>query len=219
MNQFPHEFEALLSRTGRKVLAGKHPAAGALQRGGFIAAPGLLEPKRLAGCTRLIARTFEPLLVEFVGALPPPDSAKTSHGDSLPKVGRMLTVPRGGFEAKVAQGLAREIGLLQMLRSESFRRFSEVLAGRRLAALATAQVLCNRRGDYAGPHADHHPDEPGARDGYVDVHLTFTTPGVREQFIVYARDGHLLVDQGPFLISGLAEDQMGAVTLHAERIW
>ena len=65
MNQFPHEFEALLSRTGRKVLAGKHPAAGALQRGGFIAAPGLLEPKRLAGCTRLIARTFEPLLVEF----------------------------------------------------------------------------------------------------------------------------------------------------------
>lgn len=36
---------------------------------------------------------------------------------------------------------------------------------------------------------------------------------------VYSRDGHLLVDQGPFLISGLAEDQMGAVTLHAERIW
>jgi DNA polymerase III alpha subunit len=36
---------------------------------------------------------------------------------------------------------------------------------------------------------------------------------------VYARDGHLLVDQGPFLISGLAEDQLGAVTLHAERIW
>ncbi|HUR27256.1 MAG TPA: DNA polymerase III subunit alpha, partial [Planctomycetota bacterium] len=36
---------------------------------------------------------------------------------------------------------------------------------------------------------------------------------------VYTRDGHLLVDQGPFLVSGLAEDQMGAVTLHAERIW
>ncbi|MBK8178130.1 MAG: DNA polymerase III subunit alpha [Planctomycetes bacterium] len=36
---------------------------------------------------------------------------------------------------------------------------------------------------------------------------------------VYARDGHLLVDQGPFLVSGVAEDQMGAVTLHAERIW
>ncbi len=36
---------------------------------------------------------------------------------------------------------------------------------------------------------------------------------------VYARDGHLLVDQGPFLVSGVVEDQMGAVTLHAERIW
>jgi len=36
---------------------------------------------------------------------------------------------------------------------------------------------------------------------------------------VYGRDGHLLIDQGPFLISGVVEDQMGAVTLHAERIW
>jgi DNA polymerase-3 subunit alpha len=36
---------------------------------------------------------------------------------------------------------------------------------------------------------------------------------------VYRRDGHLLIDQGPFLISGVVEDQMGAVTLHAERIW
>jgi DNA polymerase III subunit alpha len=36
---------------------------------------------------------------------------------------------------------------------------------------------------------------------------------------VYHRDGHLLVDQGPFLITGRVEDQLGARTLHAERIW
>jgi DNA-directed DNA polymerase III PolC len=36
---------------------------------------------------------------------------------------------------------------------------------------------------------------------------------------VYERFGHLLASRGPFLISGTAEDQLGAVTLHAERVW
>jgi len=36
---------------------------------------------------------------------------------------------------------------------------------------------------------------------------------------VYRRDGHLLTTQGPYRISGVVEDQMGACTLHAERVW
>jgi len=36
---------------------------------------------------------------------------------------------------------------------------------------------------------------------------------------VYRRDGHRLVHRGPFLVSGVVEDQLGACTLHAERIW
>jgi len=36
---------------------------------------------------------------------------------------------------------------------------------------------------------------------------------------VYERFGHLLTERGPFLIGGTAEDQLGAVTLHAERVW
>jgi DNA polymerase III alpha subunit len=36
---------------------------------------------------------------------------------------------------------------------------------------------------------------------------------------VYRRDGHRLVHRGPFLISGVVEDQLGACTLHAEHIW
>ncbi|MEX1023683.1 MAG: DNA polymerase III subunit alpha [Planctomycetota bacterium] len=36
---------------------------------------------------------------------------------------------------------------------------------------------------------------------------------------VYERDGHRLTDRGPFLVSGRAEDQLGAVTLRAERVW
>jgi DNA polymerase III alpha subunit len=36
---------------------------------------------------------------------------------------------------------------------------------------------------------------------------------------VYAAWGHKLVSEGPFCISGRVEDQLGACTLHAERIW
>jgi DNA-directed DNA polymerase III PolC len=36
---------------------------------------------------------------------------------------------------------------------------------------------------------------------------------------VYAREGHRLVDPGPHCISGIAADQMGACTLHVERVW
>lgn len=36
---------------------------------------------------------------------------------------------------------------------------------------------------------------------------------------VYERDGHRLTNRGPFLITGTAEDQMGACTLHARAIY
>lgn len=202
MKQFPVEFEALLSRTGRKVLAGTHSAAGALLREGFFAATGLLEPKLLPGCRKLIARTFEGTLIETSRPLPPPTASKESNEDTLPKVGRLLSVPIDGLDRYVVRRLAQEIGLLPMLESQSFRRFSEVLAGVPLKPLAAAQMLCNRHGDYAGPHTDNHPNEPAMRDGYVDVHFTLTSPGVREQFIVYQRDGHLNA-MAPIAIDGL----------------
>ena len=36
---------------------------------------------------------------------------------------------------------------------------------------------------------------------------------------VYQSDGHRLASRGPFLVTGVVEDQLGARTLHAERIW
>ena len=201
MNRFPPEFETLLSRTGRKVLAGTHASSGALLRERFHGSSGFLEPRVLAGCRKLLAQTFEAMLVEISRPLPPPTGSSQSYEDTLPKVGRMLSVPIHGLERYVMQRVAKEIGLLQMLESDSFRRFSEVLAGAPLGPLAAAQVLCNRPGDYAGPHTDNHPNEPGAENGYVDVHLTFVTPGVREQFIVYQRGGHLSA-MAPIAVDG-----------------
>jgi len=53
--------------------------------------------------------------------------------------------------------------------------------------------------------------------------LTLEDPtGIAEVVLfpeIYASFGHKLVSKGPFCISGLTEDQMGACTLHADRIW
>jgi hypothetical protein len=49
------------------------------------------------------------------------------------------------------------------------------------------QVLRYGAGDYAGPHNDHDPEEPDAKDGYLDVHLSFSSPSVAHQWIVHER--------------------------------
>ena len=49
MTKFPREFEALLTKTGRRVLSGKHPEfSGVLAKGKtrFIGAEGLLDAKK-----------------------------------------------------------------------------------------------------------------------------------------------------------------------------
>jgi hypothetical protein len=65
------------------------------------------------------------------------------------------------------------------------------VTGRALRRKWGIQVLCYGPGDYSGPHNDHHPEEPEARDGYVDMHVSLTMPGVDHQYLVYAKDGHL----------------------------
>lgn len=191
MKRFPAEFEALLSAKGRRLLKGRDSAWGALSRAPFFSSTELLERKALPHCTRLLAKAFTDLLVEQTTALPAANSAPFSHYDRLPKVGRQLTVPMAESTETVAFARAQECGLAEMMFSGSYRAFCEALAGQALEGPATAQVLCYRPHDYVGPHTDHHPENPKARHGYVDVHFSFCTPGVQEQFLVYEKDGHL----------------------------
>src|SRR4030095_10664763 len=85
---------------------------------------------------------------------------------------------------------AEEIGLVAMLRSESFAAFAAALAGRALRRRWGIQLLCYGPGDYAGPHNDHHPEEPAARRGYLDLHISLSGRGVAQQWLVYAVQGH-----------------------------
>ncbi len=192
-NGIPVEFEDLLSRAGRRVLAGTHPLCGALAnpRTRFLCSEDLLDRTKAARVRRTLEAEL-PDTVEPIEKPIPPDTIfdmKQDYGELLPKSSRARTIY---FESRREPGYkaAERIGLVKMMRSPSFRAFAEALAGRKLASGWGMQVLRYGPGDYAGPHNDHHPENDKAKGGYIDLHLSLCGPGVDHQWLVYSRAGH-----------------------------
>lgn len=188
---FPAEFEAMLSAEGRKLLAGDHEATGVLLRENFYASDSLVDQSMVAKFTPIIHDAFEKLLLPMSRTLPSSRAAFASNSDLLPKVARMRAVQTKADESSEAFQRAQELGIVAMLHSESYMKFCNVLAGRSLVGPSLLQLFAYGEGDYAGPHTDHHPEHPQQKDGYCDVHISFCTPGIREQWLVYEKDGHL----------------------------
>lgn len=194
MRRAPQEFADLLTPRGRRLLEGRLPGTcGALGRPGapFVALGGLLEPGRAAALRDLLDTRLLGTLVRMEDPIPAESVSGMVHNyaELLPKTVRVRTALLESRRARSFQ-VAEEVGLVRLLRSESFRRFAEALAGAPLRRRWGVQALCYGPGDYAGPHNDHHPEEPGAREGYLDVHLSLTLPGVRSQWLVWAHEGH-----------------------------
>jgi hypothetical protein len=190
MRHLPHEFEELLSKKGRAVLAGR----GGVALGGdtrFLADGGLLDGARARAVRDLLDRTLRDVMTPMEDPIPDWTITGMQHdyGELLPKTVRVKTAT---FSSKRSRAFQRagDVGLHTLLKSTSYVAFAEALAGRRLAKGHGTQVLCYGPGDYAGPHNDHHPEDPAARAGYTDVHLTFCTDAVARQTLVAARNGH-----------------------------
>ena len=185
----PREFEDLLSRQGRRVLAGTHALCGALAdpRTRFLATDDLLDRVRAARLRRVLERELTPTLEPMDRPIPPESiwKMRTDYGERLPKTPRSRTIL---FESRrePGAGAARRIGLVGLMRSASFRAFAEALSGRTLASGWGLQVLRYGPGDYAGPHTEN----PDARAGYIDLHVGLCSPGVDHQWLVYSRAGH-----------------------------
>jgi hypothetical protein len=189
----PAEFEELLSRTGRQVLAGTHPLCGALAdpRRRFLRADDLLDRGKAAAVRRALEAELANTLETLERPIPPESiwDMQSDYGERLPKTNRARTI---FFDSRREPGVkaAERMGLVRLMRSASFRAFAEALAGRKLAADWGLQVLRYGPGDYAGPHNDHHPENKRAQRGYIDLHLGLCTPGVEHQWLVYSRAGH-----------------------------
>lgn len=195
MKSFPREFEALLTKTGRRVLAGKHPKlSGALAQGQsrFVGADDLLDPRKSRALAGLLETALGGSMMTMEQPIPRGATwkMKTAYTEKLPKTVLVGTAMLDDRKSP-ARARAEEIGLIAMLRSKSFHAFAEALSGYPLRRQWGLQTLCYRPHDYSGPHNDHHPDEPYGCDGYTDLHLTFCTSGVAHQWLVYERASHL----------------------------
>lgn len=192
--RFPVEFSDLLTRTASRQLE-RGALRAVLGRDGrrFVAFERWMRPAAARAGLELLEATFPDRLLQRMDAPIPPEAIwgmRHNYSELLPKSVRVSTAMLENRRARAFQR-AEEIGLVTMLRSESFRAFAEQLNGRALRPRWGIQLLCYGEGDYTGPHNDHHPEDAEAQDGYVDVHLTFANEAVARQLLVYERRGHL----------------------------
>lgn len=189
----PREFEDLLTPAGHRVLGGRADVCGALSdpRQRFLALDGMISKSKAEGLRRILEAELLPLLSPMSDPIPPETIWEMEHDyeEWLPKTVRVSTAY---FERKreAAYLRARELGVVDLLKSESTAAFAEALVGRKLDRRNGQQVLCYGPGDYAGPHNDHHPENKRAAQGYLDMHLSLASKAVDHQYLVYAKGGH-----------------------------
>lgn len=195
MRKFPSEFSGLLTPRGMSILKGEERSACSLFNGSkkyFAILEGLIEKEKADACSKLLDKYVYPTLVPIRRAIPRESitEMKENYEESLTKTVRAKTAYLKKRTARSYRA-AEKIGLLGMMRSESFIGFVESVSGLALDHSSWAyQVLCYEHGDYAGPHNDHHPENEDYRDGFVDFHIMFSNEAVDHQWIVYQNNWH-----------------------------
>jgi hypothetical protein len=192
--RLPTQFADLLTPKGRRILEGRDSeVCGALldPTRPFVALHGVIDGAKAAKARDLLDAALRDTLVTMEDPIPE-DSISgmvENYTEALPKTVRVRTAlleSRRSRSWRAAEG----VGLVALLRSDTFAAFAAAVSGRALKRGWGIQTLCYSPGDYTGPHNDHHPEEADARDGYVDMHVSLTMPAVDHQYLVYAKDGH-----------------------------
>jgi hypothetical protein len=193
MKRFPSEFSDLLSPYGMRVLRGDVGTCSlfAGSRAYYINLRNVVDRSKAKACAELLDNHLYSLLRTEQSKIPAESITrmKRNYSEVLPKTIRMRTALLRRSSSRSYQA-AVEIGLLEMMRSDSFFSFAQSVIGLRLDRDVDLQVICYRHGDYAGPHNDHHPEFELMRDGFVDFHLMFANDAVAHQYLVFEDKGH-----------------------------
>jgi len=163
------------------------------QRARLAWLPVKLPPALVARSLALLDRALTPHLTRSRRRIPVSATAgmRKNYAEKLPKAVSNHSAIMVS-QRSAASRAARELGLLELMRSDDLRRFAERISGFPLHAEGVScQVICYEPGDYVGPHNDHHPEVSYLRDGYVDLHMSWCSPSVAHQWLVYERAGHL----------------------------
>jgi len=208
MHSFPSEFADLLNARGRALLD-RPPRLDEFRGRGrtpIAVFDDLIDVQTARQCIAALDAVMWPFLRRMHNPIPREalTGQKKNYKDQLPKTVRVRTATLNSARSKSLDA-AKEIGLSQMMESESFRRFAEAVVGARLQENDWGrQVICYEQGDYSGPHNDHHPESKIARNGFVDVHIMFSNEAVQSQWLVYEEKHFLSKSHDVSAPSGIA---------------
>jgi hypothetical protein len=208
MDSFPSEFADLLNKRGQRLIANP-PKLDVFQKKRatpIVVFDDVIDERVARRCIELLDRAMYPVIRRMETPIPREwiASMKKNYSDSLKKTVRVKTATLNSRKS-YALDAAREIGLAQMMRSQSFGAFAESVVGMPVDKKHSGrQVICYGQGDYSGPHNDHHPESPESRNGFVDLHIMFSNDAVRSQQLVYEERGFLSASHEVSGRSGIA---------------
>ena len=190
MDRFPIEFEQLLNRRGRQLLADppRLEALVARRKTPIVFFENVIDPDVARECMRILDEGMYPALRRM--HTPIAREAVTemtkNYSESLKKTVRVRTATFNSAKSK-ALDAAREIGLADMMWSDSWQRAAQAASKAPLKSdpRCSRQVICYEAGDYSGPHNDHHPENENTRNGFHDFHVMFSNDAVASQLLVY----------------------------------
>jgi hypothetical protein len=215
MKRFPKEFADLLSPAGKRILQGNAKSLQATFQNGhspFVLLPNMIEKTVAEKCCQLLSKVMYDKLKRIESPIPSETiSAMTeNYTEQLPKTLQMKTAY---FRRKSSADYqaAESIGLLELMRSDSFAQFASVVSGYELYKDNGRQVILYEHGNYAGPHNDHHPENEYAKDGFLDIHVMFSNSTVAHHWLVYQDNAHFskIVDI----------TQQGAIAIYRLPFW
>jgi hypothetical protein len=204
MRTFPHEFSSLL----KPAIWSQRQAGRAItgDRNRLRWFPLALRRAQAAACLAQLERVMAPHLRRVLAPIDPDliRKLKKNYTEALPKTIRNASIGLNTTRS-AAYAAAKRIGLVEMLSSPSLQQFAESVTGFTLYSGPSLQIIRYQAGDYVGPHNDHHPEAPEIRDGYIDLQITLTQPGVARQYLLYeAADGYFNCSCNVGIASGVS---------------
>ena len=186
---FPQQFSDLLNRRGLQILAGKNNN---YTDNKIAVVQNILKPEYVNAILYELERNIFPVL-KNIHVQVPDDIIKKMKKNYSEKLGKSMKMKSSELNSRnsIAYRIAADLGLVDMLSSESYKKMGEVLLGAKFGSSIGQQVICYQHGDYVSPHNDHHPENENLKNGYFDIQLMLSNPSVKHQWLVYEHKGFL----------------------------
>ncbi|MFT3980795.1 MAG: hypothetical protein QM687_10025 [Ferruginibacter sp.] len=201
---FPKEFSDILNRKGLDMLSGKNKTVAEDGDRRIKVVQDIIQPRYAESILTALEKNVFPLLRNCHAPVPASiiEEMTENYSEKLGKSMKMKSAEINSHSKTYK--MAKDIGLVDMLASESYRGMGQSLMGEKFGRSIGKQIICYEHGNYVSPHNDHHPENENIKDGYFDIQLMLSNKYVQHQWLVYEQQGFLNKFADITSLSGMA---------------